>query len=101
MSKNNDSVLVCENIGMQFGGLAAVRNFDISIPNRALYGLIGPNGAGKTTVFNIISGVLSPTAGRVKLFGEDITGLTPDEIAKRGVARTLPEYQAVSRPYSP
>jgi branched-chain amino acid transport system ATP-binding protein len=89
MSKNNDFVLVCENIGMQFGGLAAVRNFDISIPNRALYGLIGPNGAGKTTVFNIISGVLSPTAGRVKLFGEDITGLTPDEIAKRGVARTF------------
>ncbi|NLB74640.1 MAG: ABC transporter ATP-binding protein [Firmicutes bacterium] len=85
----NDFALVCENIGMQFGGLAAVSNFDLSISERALYGLIGPNGAGKTTVFNIISGVLSPTAGSVKLFGKDITGLNPDEIARMGIARTF------------
>ncbi len=89
MSNMNDFALVCENIGMQFGGLAAVSNFDLSISERALYGLIGPNGAGKTTVFNIISGVLSPTAGSVKLFGKDITGLNPDEIARMGIARTF------------
>lgn len=89
MSNMNDFALVCENIGMQFGGLAAVSNFDLSISERALYGLIGPNGAGKTTVFNVISGVLSPTAGSVKLFGKDITGLNPDEIARRGIARTF------------
>lgn len=89
MSNMNDFALVCENIGMQFGGLAAVSNFALSISERALYGLIGPNGAGKTTVFNVISGVLSPSAGSVKLFGKDITGLNPDEIARRGIARTF------------
>jgi branched-chain amino acid transport system ATP-binding protein len=89
MSNMNDFALVCENIGMQFGGLAAVSNFALSISERALYGLIGPNGAGKTTVFNVISGVLSPTAGSVKLLGKDITGLNPDEIARRGIARTF------------
>jgi branched-chain amino acid transport system ATP-binding protein len=88
-NSKNDFALVCESIGMQFGGLAAVSNFNLQVHQGALYGLIGPNGAGKTTVFNIVSGVLCPTAGSVRLFGVDTTGLSPDEIARRGIARTF------------
>jgi len=94
MSNMNDFALGCEKLAMHFGGLAAVSNFDLLIPQGALYGLIGPNGAGKTTVFNIISGVLIPTSGSVRLFGTDVTGLKPDEIARRGIARTFQKYQA-------
>lgn len=89
MSNKNGSALVCDNITMRFGGLAAVSGFSLGVPEGALYGLIGPNGAGKTTVFNVISGVLYPTGGLVRLFGVDITGLSPDGIAKHGIARTF------------
>jgi branched-chain amino acid transport system ATP-binding protein len=74
---------------MRFGGLTAVKNFSLDIPIGELRGLIGPNGAGKTTVFNVISGIYKPTAGSVELFGQDITGLRPDFIAYRGIARTF------------
>ncbi len=89
MSKNTVPALVCENVTMKFGGLTAVSDFNLRVPEGALYGLIGPNGAGKTTVFNIVSGVLRPSAGAIKLFGDDITGLSPDRIAYRGIARTF------------
>jgi len=74
---------------MQFGGLTAVNKFSIDIEPGELVGLIGPNGAGKTTVFNMITGVLSPTAGRVIWRGEDITRLSPQQIAPKGIARTF------------
>jgi branched-chain amino acid transport system ATP-binding protein len=78
-----------EHLIMQFGGLTAVNKFSIDIEPGELIGLIGPNGAGKTTVFNMITGVLSPTAGRVLWRGEDITRLAPQQIAPKGVARTF------------
>jgi branched-chain amino acid transport system ATP-binding protein len=81
--------LACESVTMRFGGLTAVDGFNLRVPKGALYGLIGPNGAGKTTVFNIVSGVLRPSAGAVKLFGVDVTGLSPDRIARSGIARTF------------
>ena len=84
-----DIALESEDVTMRFGGLTAVGGLNLRVPKGALYGLIGPNGAGKTTVFNIVSGVLRPSAGAIKLFGADITGLTPDRIAYRGVARTF------------
>ncbi len=77
MSDKGLPALVCENVTMRFGGLTAVSEFNLVVPEGALYGLIGPNGAGKTTVFNVVSGVLHPSAGAVKLFGDDIAGLSP------------------------
>jgi len=74
---------------MRFGGLTAVNSFNLNLEKGELVGLIGPNGAGKTTVFNIITGVYRPTAGKVYLADEDITGFRPDVITKRGIARTF------------
>jgi len=72
-----------------FGGLAAVEKVDFHLNSGEIVGLIGPNGAGKTTLFNLLSGSLAPTAGAICLKGEDITGLKPNQICKKGVARTF------------
>jgi len=72
-----------------FGGLAAVHEIDFNVNRGELVGLIGPNGAGKTTMFNLITGSLRPTRGKVVFNGEDITGQKPHVIAKVGVVRTF------------
>ena len=77
------------NLGISFGGLRAVDNFNLTIEKGQLYGLIGPNGAGKTTVFNMLTGVYKPTDGFIKLEGDDITGKSTIEINKAGIARTF------------
>jgi len=82
-------ILEAEGLVMQFGGLRAVNNFNLSLYPHDLQGLIGPNGAGKTTVFNMITGVYNPTAGQINLLEEDITGLQPYEINQLGIARTF------------
>jgi branched-chain amino acid transport system ATP-binding protein len=74
---------------MRFGGLTAVSGVDLQIGPEDLVGLIGPNGAGKTTVFNIITGVYTPTEGSIRLQGEPIAGLKPFKITARGIARTF------------
>lgn len=76
-----------------FGGLAAVDGLDLEISQGELVGLIGPNGAGKTTAFNVLTGFLRPTKGRVLFNSEDITGQKPHSIAERGIVRT---FQATS-----
>lgn len=68
------ALLEAKKLGISFGGLRAVDDFNISIEKGALYGLIGPNGAGKTTVFNLLTGVYKPTEGIITLDGKDITG---------------------------
>ena len=73
---------------MTFKGLQAVKEFSATIEAGTICGLIGTNGAGKTTVINMLSGVLTPTSGKILLEGEDITGLRPDQIARRGIVRT-------------
>jgi branched-chain amino acid transport system ATP-binding protein len=78
-----------ENLSMQFGGLTAVNDFSITMKQGELVGLIGPNGAGKTTVFNMITGILTPTSGRVIWREKNTTRLTPQEIASMGIARTF------------
>jgi branched-chain amino acid transport system ATP-binding protein len=78
-----------EHLTMRFGGLTAVDDFSLTMESGELVGLIGPNGAGKTTVFNLISGMLQPTRGKVFFQGEDITGLKPNAVTRRGVARTF------------
>ena len=82
-------VLDIKNLGISFGGLRAVNEFNIEVGKGELYGLIGPNGAGKTTVFNILTGVYKPDSGIVKLNGEDITGRRTMDVNRAGVARTF------------
>ena len=83
------TVLEVQNLGISFGGLRAVDDFNLTIKKGELYGLIGPNGAGKTTVFNLLTGVYKPDEGRIILEGENITGLKTIDINKAGIARTF------------
>lgn len=83
------ALLEVKNLGIQFGGLRAVDEFNLSIENGALYGLIGPNGAGKTTVFNMLTGVYKPTDGDILLDGKSIVGKSQIDINKMGIARTF------------
>lgn len=83
------ALLEVKNLGISFGGLRAVDDFQISIQKGQLYGLIGPNGAGKTTVFNMLTGVYKPDNGVIELDGKDITGRKTIDINKAGIARTF------------
>ncbi len=82
-------MLRIEDLTKDFGGLRAVNHCSFEMPEGTIFGLIGPNGSGKTTVFNLITGFLSPTAGRVFFQDQEITGLPPYVIAQRGIARTF------------
>ena len=82
-------MITVENLVKHFGGIHAVDNASLVIETGSITGLIGPNGAGKTTLFNVIAGVYKPTSGRVLLDGDDITGLPPHELFKRGMLRTF------------
>lgn len=82
-------ILDAQELVMQFGGLRAVNNFNLTLYPHDLQGLIGPNGAGKTTVFNMITGVYTPTSGQVTFRNEFITGYQPFEINQLGIARTF------------
>ena len=91
------ALLSIKNLGIQFGGLRAVDEFNLEIEKGELYGLIGPNGAGKTTVFNMLTGVYKPTAGEIVLDGKNITGKKQIEINKLGVARTFQNIRMFSQ----
>lgn len=82
-------LLETRNLTKHFGGLAALSHVDLVVGESEIVGLIGPNGAGKTTCFNLLSGFLRPTTGTVIFDGEDITGLKPHQIVKRGLVRTF------------
>ncbi len=73
----------------EFGGLVAVNDVDFTVPERSIVSLIGPNGAGKTTFFNMLTGVYTPTSGRIVFDGSDITGQPPHAITNRGIGRTF------------
>ncbi len=79
-----------------FGGVVALSGVDLSIPNDEITGIIGPNGSGKTTLFNVITGVFPPTLGRIEWLGEDITGMRPHQIARRGLIRTFQQAMSFS-----
>lgn len=83
------NVLSIENLTMKFGGVTAVNNLNINIKINEIVALIGPNGAGKTTAFNVATGVYKPTSGDIFFNDEKITGLSPDKITNKGVARTF------------
>ena len=82
-------MLNAEGIVKNFGGLTAVNHCSIEVEKGSIVGLIGPNGAGKTTLFNVITGMYKPDAGRVIFKGDDITGLSPDQICQKGITRTF------------
>ncbi len=82
-------LLDLKNVTMRFGGLTAVNDFTEDVASNALVGLIGPNGAGKTTVFNMITGVYTPTEGTIAFEGASIAGRKPFQIAHAGIARTF------------
>jgi branched-chain amino acid transport system ATP-binding protein len=81
--------LSIRDLRKDFGGVRAVDGVSFEVPEGTILGLIGPNGAGKTTLFNLVSGYLRPTHGTVSLFGEDVTGLEPFALARRGLTRTF------------
>lgn len=81
-------MITVENVAKNFGGIQAVDGVSLSIRKGSITGLIGPNGAGKTTLFNMIAGDLPPSEGRIRLFGEDITGLSAQKRVLAGVRRT-------------
>jgi branched-chain amino acid transport system ATP-binding protein len=83
------ALLTAEALRKEFGGLVAVNDVDFEVPEQAIVSLIGPNGAGKTTFFNMLTGVYKPTAGRIVLSGEDVTGKPPHAITERGIGRTF------------
>jgi branched-chain amino acid transport system ATP-binding protein len=82
------SLLRTEGLTIRFGGLTALNNVNFQLRREEIRAIIGPNGAGKSTFFNCITGVLRPTAGRILFHGEDITGLSPDRISQKGIARS-------------
>ncbi|MFB6161047.1 MAG: ABC transporter ATP-binding protein [Haloferacaceae archaeon] len=84
-----DPPLRVENLHKSFGGITAVDGATFAVERGTLTGLIGPNGAGKSTTFDLVTGVHRPDAGRVTFDGEDVTGLAPHEIARRGLVRTF------------
>jgi branched-chain amino acid transport system ATP-binding protein len=95
-SKATGAALELNEVTKFFGGLCAVKNFSLSLPKDALWGLIGPNGAGKTTVFNLITGLFPITAGAIALEGERIDGLEAYEITRMGIARTFQNIRLFS-----
>ena len=86
---SNTPVLKAQSLGIQFGGLKAVTDFNMEIGQSELLGLIGPNGAGKTTVFNMLTGVYQPTEGSFYLNGEKMNGKKTYQVVEAGIARTF------------
>ena len=94
--RNGERVLVVDSIRKQFGGLVAVNDISFDIAAGQIVGLIGPNGAGKSTTFNLITGVLSKTSGRVTFRGEDVSALPSREISRKGMARTFQHVKLIA-----
>src|SRR5471030_161165 len=89
-------MLDVQNLSIEFGGLKAVSDFNLTINEKEIVGLIGPNGAGKTTVFNMLTGVYNPTQGTITYLGEKIQGLKPYNITKKKIARTFQNIRLFS-----
>jgi len=85
-----------EHLSISFGGLKAVNDVSFNVEKNTIFSIIGPNGSGKTTIFNIISGIYRPDSGSILCSGEELVGLTPDRIARKGVARTFQNIELFS-----
>lgn len=94
---NSNPVLECRHLGIDFGGLHAVEEFNLTVGKTEIAGLIGPNGAGKTTVFNLLTKVYQPTRGTILLDGQDTSGMTVPKVNQAGIARTFQNIRLFSR----
>jgi branched-chain amino acid transport system ATP-binding protein len=93
-----DGVLLrATNVSRRFRGLLALKDYQLELGRGEVLGVIGPNGAGKTTLFNVITGFVRPTTGRIEMLGQDITHLRPDQVARRGIARTFQTIRLFGR----
>lgn len=82
-------MLTLSGLSKNFGGLRVLEEINLSVPEQGVFGLIGPNGAGKTTVFNLVTGLLTPSAGAIEFSGRRIIGMAPHQITALGIARTF------------
>jgi branched-chain amino acid transport system ATP-binding protein len=82
-------MLTLSSVSIAFGGLKVLQNVSINVPEGGIFGLIGPNGAGKTTVFNLITGLLTPSSGAIEFMGKRLNGLSPYRITRSGITRTF------------
>ena len=89
VNHGSEPLLKLTRVSKRFGGLAAVQDLDLEVWPREIVSVIGPNGAGKTTVFNLITGIYRPSSGDVLLASRSISGLSPDKVLRRGIARTF------------
>ena len=89
----NDALISVEGLSKAFGGVLAVDGVSMTVSRSRLTGIIGPNGAGKTTLLNLISGLYAPTKGTIRIDGEDVSGLKPHQLARRGITRTFQNLQ--------
>ena len=96
MSDVKVPVLEMQNVEKHFGGVHAIDNFSVKIEHGKIHGLIGPNGAGKTTIFNNITGIYAPNAGKILFMGQDITGSSPHRVAQLGIGRTFQNIRLFS-----
>jgi ABC-type branched-subunit amino acid transport system ATPase component/ABC-type branched-subunit amino acid transport system permease subunit len=96
-SGGDDPILKLEGVTKSFGGVTAVKEVNIEVPEGRIFGIIGPNGAGKTTLFNVINGYLRPDKGRVIFLGADVSRLKPHDLCRLGVARTFQVAQIFNK----
>lgn len=89
VEQTHEPMLKLDKVSKHFGGLAAVQDVDLEVWPKEIVSVIGPNGAGKTTVFNLITGIYRPSSGDILLAGRTLSGLSPDKVLKRGIARTF------------
>lgn len=94
--ESKNPVLEMQHVEKHFGGVHAIDNFSVKIEQGQIHGLIGPNGAGKTTIFNNITGIYAPDAGKIIFMGEDITGSSPSRVAQLGIGRTFQNIRLFS-----
>jgi len=92
-SRRGETLLTAKGVLMQFGGLKALNNVDLTIQRGTIHGLIGPNGSGKSTMMNVLTGIYVPTAGQIEFAGRTVVGRTSSDIALSGIARTFQNVQ--------
>jgi len=90
-------ILEADRLSITFGGVRALDGVSIAVESGHVFSIIGPNGSGKTTLFNLVSGIYTPNDGSIRFAGEMVTGLPPDQLARRGLSRTFQNLQIFSR----
>ncbi len=91
------TILQIDRLSITFGGVRAIDGVSVAIDAGQVFSIIGPNGSGKTTLFNLVSGIYTPNDGSIRLAGETVTGLAPEQLARRGLSRTFQNLQTFFR----